>query len=411
VAPPVSRPEIAVTGLGMLTPAGIGVEATWQGVCDGVPTAATAPQLAGLPVDFCCTIPPFDAPAELGRRTAHRLDRSTQLALLATREALHDARLDPHTWDGSRVAVIIGCGVGASHTWETQHQRLRDLGPRRVSPLLLPMIGPNTAAGEIALAYGAQGPSMTTATACASGATAITVAHDLLTSGRCDIAITGGTESCSTPLIVTGLAQLGALSTRCDDPSAASRPFDQNRDGFVLGEAAAILILERSADADARGHQPRALLAGYGTTTDAYHPTAPHPEGRGAQQAMRDALADARLNHHEVSHVNAHGTSTLLNDAVEAAAIRTVLPANPLVTSAKGVLGHSLGASGATEAALTVMSIQNSLVPPTANLECPDLDIDLNLVTKAPAEHRVQAALSNSFGFGGHNVVLAFRTP
>ncbi|MFD9409378.1 beta-ketoacyl-[acyl-carrier-protein] synthase family protein [Streptomyces sp. NPDC059989] len=402
-------PAIAVTGLGMLTPAGIGVEAAWEGVLDGKPTAATSTRLAGLPVDFCCSLPPLDAADVLGRRTAHRLDRSSQLAVIAAKEALRDAGLEPDTWDGARVGVVIGCGVGASHTWETQGRRLQEFGPRRVSPLLLPMIGPSTPAGEVALACGAQGPSLATGTACASGATAIVIARDLLTSGQCDVVIAGGTEACNTPLIVTGLAQLGALSVRCDDPASASRPFDQARDGFVLGEAAAILILERAKDAVTRGHRPRALLAGCGSTTDAYHPTTPHPEGRGIKQAMLTALTDAGLTGSDIGYVNAHGTSTRLNDAVEAHTLRAVLPHGPKVTSTKGVLGHSLGATGAVEAALTVLSIQHSLIPPTANLTTPDPDIDLNLVTKTAVRQHVAAALSNSFGFGGHNVVLAFR--
>ncbi|MEU9097332.1 beta-ketoacyl-[acyl-carrier-protein] synthase family protein [Streptomyces sp. NPDC048361] len=404
-------PRIAVTGLGLLTPAGMGVEATWEGVLDGKSTAATSDQLAALPVDFCCSLPHFDAADVLGRRTAHRLDRSSQLAVIAAKEALLDAGLDPATWDGARVGVVIGCGVGASHTWETQGRRLHDFGPRRVSPLLLPMIGPSTPAGEVALACGARGPSLATGTACASGATAIVIARDLLTSRQCDVVIAGGTEACNTPLIVTGLAQLGALSARCDDPASASRPFDQARDGFVLGEAAAILIFERAEDTIARRHRPRALLAGCGSTTDAYHPTTPHPEGRGIKQAMLTALTDAGLSGSDIGYVNAHGTSTRLNDSVEAHTLQAVLPHNPLVTSTKGVLGHSLGATGAVEAALTVLSIQHSLIPPTANLENPDLGIDLNLVTKAAVEQRVAAALSNSFGFGGHNVVLAFHTP
>ncbi|MFI8275529.1 beta-ketoacyl-[acyl-carrier-protein] synthase family protein [Streptomyces sp. NPDC085929] len=406
-------PDIAVTGLGMLTPAGLDVASTWDGVCDGKSTAATSDQLAGLTIDFVCSIPPFDAAALLGRRTAHRLDRSTQLAVIAAKEALADADLDPRTWDGARVGVVIGCGVGASRTWETQAQRLREGGSRLVSPLLLPMIGPSTPAGEVALACDARGPSLATATACASGATALVIARDLLTSGQCDVVIAGGTESCNTPLIVSGLYQLGALSTRCDDPAAASRPFDHARDGFVLGEAAAILILERAPDADARGQRPRALLAGCGSTTDAYHPTAPHPEGRGIQHAIRTALTDADLSPQDIAHVNAHGTSTRLNDAVEAEAIRTVLPSGPHITSTKGVLGHSLGATGAVEAALTVLAVQHSLIPPTANLERPDPAFahDLNFVTKAPTSRRVDAALTHSFGFGGHNVVLAFRAP
>ncbi|MDH6122335.1 3-oxoacyl-(acyl-carrier-protein) synthase [Kitasatospora sp. GAS204A] len=405
-----SRPDIAVTGLGMLTPAGIDAAATWRGVCAGETTAATCDQLAGLPVDFCCRVPAFDAAQALGRRIAHRLDRSTHLALLAAQEALRDAALDPLAWDAARVGVVIGSGLGASHTWESQGRELHERGPGRISPLLISMIGPSTPASEIAMACGAHGPALATGTACASGATAIAVARDLLTTGQCDIVLAGGTEACTTPLITTGFAQLGALSTRRDDPATASRPFDQTRDGFVLAEAAAVLVLERAEHAAARRHPPRALLAGCGSATDAHHPTSPHPQGRGIKQAIRTALADADLNPHDVRYVNAHGTATIQGDAVEADAINALLPHGPSVTSTKGALGHSLGAAGAVEAALTILSVQHSLIPPTANLDTPDPAFDLNLVTKTATHERVSAALSTSVGFGGHNVVLAFRS-
>lgn len=405
-----SRAEVAVTGLGMLTPAGTDAAATWRQVCEGTPTAATAAHLAGLPVDFCCSIPAVDIPGSLGRRTAYRLNRSTQLVLMAARGALQDAELDPLTWDGTRVGVVIGGALSGTDVWATQYQLLQQAGPKHVSPLVIPMIAPSTAAGEVSIAFQAQGPSLVTATACASGATAIALARDLLTSGQCDIVIAGGTESCNTPLIATGLAQL-TLSRRCEDPAAASRPFDQERDGFVMAEAAAVLVMERAHDATARGHRPRALLAGYGSTTDAHHPIACHPEGRGATQALRNALTDADLAPGDVDHINTHGTSTVLNDAVEAAAISAVLPHGPLINSTKGVLGHSMAAAGAVEAAMTILSMQHSLIPPTANLDSPDPAFDLNLVTKTATRQRIDAALSNSFGFGGHNVVLAFRTP
>ncbi|MFI5617894.1 beta-ketoacyl-[acyl-carrier-protein] synthase family protein [Streptomyces sp. NPDC051567] len=405
-----NRPDIAVTGLGMLTPAGTDAETTWKGVCAGEPTAATAAQLSGLPVDFCCSVPFVDVPHSLGRRTAHRLNRSTQLALMAAKEALSDAGLDPLTWDGARVGVVIGGALSGTDVWESQYRLLREAGPRHVSPLVIPMIAPSTAAGELAIAFQVRGPSLVTATACASGATAVALARDLLALGQCDIVLAGGTESCNTPLIATGLAQLGTLSRRCDDPAAASRPFDRDRDGFVMAEAAAVLVLERAGDALARGHRPRALLAGCGSSTDAHHPIACHPEGRGAKQALRGALADADLAPRDVGHVSTHGTSTVLNDAVEAEAIRSVLPDGPLVSSAKGVLGHSMAAAGAVEAALSVLSLQHSLIPPTANLDRPDPAFDLDFVTGSAAHRRVEAVLSNSFGFGGHNVVLAFRS-
>ncbi|MEV3989928.1 beta-ketoacyl-[acyl-carrier-protein] synthase family protein [Streptomyces sp. NPDC049837] len=401
--------EIAVTGLGLLTPAGAGVDATWRRVCEGGSTvAATRADLAGCPVDFCCAIPEPDT-SGLGRRTTYRLDRFTRLAVLAAREALADSGLDTASWDGARVGVVMGCGLGGAATWEKQHARLLERGPDAVSPLLLPMMLPNMVAGEVALACGARGPGCVTSTACASGATAISVARDLLTSHQCDVVIAGGTESVNTPLIVTGFANLGTLSTRCDDPAGASRPFDADRDGFVMAEAAGILVLERAADAAARRRRPRALLVGCGGANDAHHPTASHPEARGAREALHAALDDAGFAAGDVDHVNAHGTATPLNDTMEAKAISTVLPDGPPVTSTKGVLGHSLGATGAVEAALTVLTIERSTIPPTANLDSPDPAVDLNLVTKTALHQPVRAALSNSFGFGGHNVVLAFR--
>jgi 3-oxoacyl-[acyl-carrier-protein] synthase II len=405
-----TAPQIAVTGLGMLTPAGTNVDATWRRVCEASRTfAAASPALAGLPVDFCCSVPELDA-ATLGRRNTFRLDRFTQLALLAAHEALTDAGLDTEAWDGARVGVVIGCGMGGMATVEKQHTRLLGHGAATVSPLSIPMIIPNMVAGEIALVHGARGPSLVTSTACASGATAIATARDLLLADRCDIVIAGGTEASTTPLTTAGFANLGALS-RAKDPAVSSRPFDADRDGFVMAEAAGVLILERAADAAARGHRPRALLAGSGMTTDAHHPTAPHPEGHGAARALVAALDNAGLAPGDVDHVNAHGTATPLNDVVEARAIKQVLCHQPPVTSAKGVLGHSLGAAGAVEAALTVVTIQQGTIPPTANLDCPDSAIDLDLVAKTARQQDVRVALSNSFGFGGHNVVLAFSAP
>ncbi|MGW5852606.1 beta-ketoacyl-[acyl-carrier-protein] synthase family protein [Streptomyces sp. NPDC055254] len=407
----VNREQIAVTGLGMVTPAGTCVDATWRRVCEGGSTAAaTHLALAGMPVDFCASVGELDANV-VGRRNIYRLDRFVHLALVAAHEALADSGLSVADWDGPRVGVVIGCGMGGVASWEKQHARLLAQGPQRVSPLLIPMMTPNSAAGEIALALGARGPSLAVSTACASGATAITVARDLLASGQCDIVVTGGTEAANTPLTVTAFANLEALSRRCEDPTAASRPFDADRDGFVMAEGAAVLVLERAEHAAARGRRPRALLTGCGSASEAHHPTTPHPEGVGALQAMAAALNDADLTAGDIDHVNAHGTSTVLNDQVEARVISKMLPHGPRVTSTKGVLGHLLGAAGAVEAALTVLAIQQSTVPPTANLRTPAPGIDLNLVTKTVSRRPVRAALSNSFGFGGHNVVLAFTHP
>lgn len=398
--------RVAVTGLGLLTPAGIGVEASWDGVLAGQSKAVTDPALEGVSVDFSCRIPGFDAEAQLGRKASRRLDRFVQLALVAAREALADAGLDPTTWDGARVGVVIGCGMGGAATWEAQHARMLASGPEQVSPLLIPMLVPNMVAGHLAIEFGALGPNLVTATACASGATAIGVGRDLIRSGACDIVLTGGTEAGLTPLSVAGFAQMGALSRRVDDPASASRPFDVDRDGFVAAEAAGILVLERSESAAARKAPVRACLAGYGASADGHHITAPDPDGAGAARAMRAALTDAGLTATDITHVNAHGTSTPLNDAAEARTLRTVIGDHPTVTSTKGVTGHSLGAAGAIEAAFTVLTVQHGLVPPTANLDAQDPEVDLDVVAKAPREQRVTAAMSDSFGFGGQNAVL-----
>jgi beta-ketoacyl-acyl-carrier-protein synthase II len=385
----------AVTGLGLVTPAGIGVSANWERICSGESTAKTDPDLAGIMVDFSCRVPEFDAVTLLGRKHARRLDRFVQLAVVAAREAIADAGLDPHDWDGGRVGVVIGCGMGGAATWETQHRRLLEQGPGKVSSLLIPMLVPNMVAGQLAMEFGATGPNLVTATACASGATAIGVARDLLRAGACDIVLTGGAEAGVTPLSIAGFAQMGALSTRCDDPATASRPFDIDRDGFVAAEAAGILVLERPEDARARGARIRAHIAGYGASADGYHQTAPDPQGNGAEQAIRAALADAGVAPSEIEHVNAHGTSTPLNDVAEAR-----------VTSTKGVTGHALGGAGAIEAAYTVLAIEHSQIPPTANLDSQDPEVDLDVVAKSPREQRLELALSDSFGFGGQNAVL-----
>ena len=401
-----SNTTVAVTGLGLVTPAGIGVETSWAGVLSGQSTAATDPALAGVPVDMSCRVPGFDAEELLGRKASRRLDRFVQLALVAAREAVADAGLDPESWDGARVGVVIGCGMGGAATWEHQHAKMLSDGPTKVSPLLIPMLVPNMVAGQLAMDLHAFGPNLVTATACASGATAIGVARDLLRSGACDVVVTGGTEAGLTPLSVAGFAQMGALSSRVDDPPAASRPFDSGRDGFVAAEAAGILVLERADDARARGAVVRANMAGYGASADGHHITAPDPEGIGAARAMTAAIADAGLTPDDIDHVNAHGTSTPLNDAAEARTLRRVFGEDIAVTSTKGVTGHALGAAGAIEAAFTVLTVQHGLIPPTANLDSQDPEVQVDVVAKAPREQQVRAAMSDSFGFGGQNAVL-----
>ncbi|WP_109029866.1 beta-ketoacyl-[acyl-carrier-protein] synthase family protein [Streptomyces rubrogriseus] len=404
-------PSLAVTGLGLVTAAGLGVDATWEGVLRGRSAGARDERLAGLPVDIACAVPGLQPARHVDRRSVLIHDRFVQLAIVAAREAVADAGLDPLTWDGARVGVVVGCGLGGVTTWETQHRRLLERGPEAVSALLVPMLVPNMAAGHLAMDLRALGPNLVTATACASGGTALGTAARLLRDGTCDIVVAGGTEAGVSPLMVTGFAQMGALSRRVDDPPAASRPFDADRDGFVIGEGSGMLVLERAADAEARGATVRARLVGHGASADAHHVTAPDPEGAGALRAMEAALAQAGVTGRDIDHVNAHGTSTPLNDAVEAAVLGRLVGDRATVTSAKGVLGHTLGAAGAIEAALTVLSIERSTVPPTANLRRRDPAVDLDVVADAPREQKVELAMSNSFGFGGQNAVLVFASP
>ncbi|MET8669953.1 beta-ketoacyl-[acyl-carrier-protein] synthase family protein [Streptomyces tendae] len=404
-------PSLAVTGLGLVTAAGLGVDATWEGVLRGRSAGAKDERLAGLPVDIACAVPGLQPARHVDRRSVLIHDRFVQLAIVAAREAVADAGLDPLTWDGARVGVVVGCGLGGVTTWETQHRRLLERGPEAVSALLVPMLVPNMAAGHLAMDLRALGPNLVTATACASGGTALGTAARLLRDGTCDIVVAGGTEAGVSPLMVTGFAQMGALSRRVDDPAVASRPFDADRDGFVIGEGSGMLVLERAADAEARGATVRARLVGHGASADAHHVTAPDPEGAGALRAMEAALAQAGVTGRDIDHVNAHGTSTPLNDAVEAAVLGRLVGDRATVTSAKGVLGHTLGAAGAIEAALTVLSIERSTVPPTANLRRRDPAVDLDVVADAPREQKVELAMSNSFGFGGQNAVLVFASP
>ncbi|MGW0432601.1 beta-ketoacyl-[acyl-carrier-protein] synthase family protein [Micromonospora sp. NPDC003197] len=394
----------AVTGIGLADPAGIGVERSWATLRTGRSAAAVDPDLAGNPVGISCRVPGFDAAELLGARRARLLDRSAQLALVAARQAVTAAGLDPDGWDGARVAVVLGTAGGGIGTVEEQHPQLRQ-NPEWVSPMLLPMYLPNMLAGQMSMEFGATGLSTVVATACASGATAIGMARSLLAADVCDVVLTGGSDALVTPLMMAGFARMGALSRRTD-PCTASRPFDAERDGFVAAEGAGILVLERAADARARGVTPIGFVVGYGATTDAHHVTRPHPQGRGIEAAVRQALADAEVSPDAVEHVNAHGTSTPLNDLVEAQMLARVFPHGPLVTSTKGVTGHLLGAAGAVEAIYTLLTLRDGVVPPTANLDRPGEEIELDIAREA-TRRSVQLALSNSFGFGGHNAVLA----
>ncbi|WP_438484882.1 beta-ketoacyl-[acyl-carrier-protein] synthase family protein [Streptomyces sp. S186] len=406
------RAEVAVTGLGLVTPAGHSAEDNWAALCRGRSLAASDPELAGLPVDFSCQVPGFDAGAELGRSLARRVDRFIQFALVAARRAVADAALDPTSWPAERVGVVLGVGSNCLSTYVTEFGHLGAGRPERVSPLALPRSVPNMAAGEVAIDLGAQGPNFITSSACASGATAIGVARDLLRSGTCDIVLAGGSESGRSRMTATCFTRMRALSRQREQPELASRPFDAARDGFVLGEGAAVLVMERLTQAKARGVPAQALLRGYGAGADARHPVAPDPAGAGAARAVRAALEDGACAARDVGLVNAHGTSTPLNDAAEAAALTRAFGDDvPPVTASKGVIGHALGAAGAIQAAYTVLALRRRLIPPVANFQGQDGEHKLDIVAGRPRPVDTKTAISCSFGFGGQNAVLLFTAP
>ncbi|MBB5874302.1 3-oxoacyl-[acyl-carrier-protein] synthase II [Allocatelliglobosispora scoriae] len=403
--------DIAVTGLGVVCAAGTGTAAMWAGLRAGRSLAAVDPRLSGLPCEFGCAVTGFDPIGELGRNLAWRLDPFAQMAIVAAREAIRDAGLDTASWDPTRVGVIIGTGSNSTHRYARAFAQIAAGDAARVSALTTSRSVPNMAAGEVAMDLQVQGPSFATSSACASGATAIGVARDLLRAGTCDIVVAGGAESVLSPFTATILAQTSAVSKRSWDPAGACRPFDAERDGFVLGEGAGLLVLERPDFAAARNARIRALLTGYAASSDAHHFAAPHPEGRGAAQAMRAALRDAGLDPAAIGHVNTHGTSTQAGDLAEYLALRQVFTTVPPVTATKSIVGHTIGAAGAIEAACTVLALQHQEVPPTANLDRLDPEIDLDVVTGCPRPLRHTAAMSNSFGFGGQNASLVFHTP
>lgn len=410
---------VVVTGMGIISPAGRGVTDAWNGVLAGKSAAVVDEALAaaGTPVTTACRVPAYDADAELGRGASRRLDRFTHLALLAAREAVAHAGLtgddDPDavvTVDADRVGVLLGSGIGGAETWQDEYPRYLDKGAARVSPMFVPKMLSNTAAGTVAIRTGARGPNLTVNTACAAGASAIHLARDLIRSGQADVVLAGGVEAGITGLAVSAFAQMGALSKH-PDPSTASRPFDVDRDGFVMGEGAGVVVLESAAHAAARGATALATVAGAGASADAHHATAPPDDGGGAVLAITRALVDARLDPSAVGHVNAHGTSTPLNDAAEARALRAAFGDHldaVAVSSTKGVTGHLLGAAGAVEAIFAVLALRHALIPPTANLTTQDPDIDLDVVAGGPREVALDAVLSTSMGFGGQNAALVF---
>jgi 3-oxoacyl-[acyl-carrier-protein] synthase II len=402
------RPRVAVTGVGLHTPAGAGLAATWEAMLAGRSAAAPITRFdpAALAVTFACEIPDFDPVDYLGPKESRRVDRGSQLGFAAAVDALADAGTPGA--DPARCAVVTGTGIGGLVTLEQQIEVYRTKGPDRVSPFFVPMMMPNSTAGLIGIHLGWTGPMLCIATACAASANAIGEGCRLIRDETVDIALAGGTEASLIAPAVAAFARMGALSRRNDDPQHASRPFDAGRDGFVMGEGAAFVVLERLDRAEARGARVYGEVAGYGTNSDAFHITAPSHGGAGAAACMQLALDDAATAPDAIGHVNAHGTSTELNDAAESEAIRKVFgDTTPPVTAPKGVTGHLIGAAGAIEAIVALQSAREGLVPPIANHERLGDDVArIEVVAGEPRAIERAPALSNSFGFGGHNATL-----
>jgi 3-oxoacyl-[acyl-carrier-protein] synthase II len=409
----VSTPDVVVTGLGATTPLGADVKSTWEAMLAGHSgvSALTQEWAAQLPVRIAAQL--AVEPSEvLDRVKLRRLDRSEAIALIAAHQAWRDAGLgEPVTGgavDPERLAVSIGSGIGGATTLLAQDDILESSGPRRVSPHTVPMLMPNGPAAWVGLEMGAKGGVHSVASACATGAEAIALGLDIIRSGRADVVLAGGTEAVIHPLPIAGFAAMRAMSTRNDEPEKASRPFDRARDGFVLGEGCAVVVLERAEHAAARGARVYARLAGSGITSDGYDIVQPDPKGRGQARAIIKALADAGLTGADVKHVNAHATSTPTGDIGEITTLRAVLGDHPVVTATKSMTGHLLGASGALESIATILAIHDSVVPPTINLDDPDDGVDLDVAAHKARQLDIPAALNNSFGFGGHNVALVF---
>jgi 3-oxoacyl-[acyl-carrier-protein] synthase II len=408
------KERVVITGMGAITPLGLNVSQFWGGLIEGRSGIGPVTHFdcAGLDSSIAGEVRGFDPGNFMDRKEAKRTDPFTQFAIAATKEALEQSRLDMTEDNGNRIGCIIGSGIGGTTTWEAQHRTLMEKGPDRVSPFFVPMMIADMASGQVSMIYGARGANFATVSACASGAHAIGEAFRLVQCGDLDAAIAGGSEAPVTPLSMAGFCALKALSTRNSEPERASRPFDLNRDGFVMSEGAGILILESERHARARSAEILGELAGYGATADAHHVTAPSPGGEGSARAMQNALASAGAAPQEVDYINAHGTSTPLNDKYETMAVHNVFGdhAGKLpISSTKSMTGHLLGAAGAVELVVTILVVKNDLIPPTINLDTPDPECDLDYVPHRARRAEVRFALSNSFGFGGHNVTLAVR--
>ena len=412
-----SRLRVVITGLGAITPLGKDVPSTWGQLLAGESGAGPITLFEtteALACRIACEVKDFDPLTFLEKKEARHYDRFAQFSIVAADEAMRSAGLEgaPDGVAAGRFGVIFGSGIGGISTMEAQHDVLRARGPGRVSPFFIPMFIPDIAAGLISIRFASKGPNYATVSACASGAHAIGDAFRFIERGDADVMIAGGGEATITPLAVAGFSSMKALSTRNDDPAGASRPFDAGRDGFVIGEGAGCVVLEALETAEARGATIVAEVIGYGVSADAHHITMPAPEGKGAQYAMRMAMNDGGVSAEDVDYINAHGTSTQANDRNETAAIKQVLGDSAysvIVGSTKSMTGHLLGAAGGVEAVITALVCQQGRIPSTINLTDPDPDCDLDYGQHGVVERTVEVALSNSFGFGGHNACLAIR--
>jgi 3-oxoacyl-[acyl-carrier-protein] synthase II len=406
--------KVVITGMGTLNPVALDVAGFWKGLIEGKSGLGPVTRFdpSRLTSQIAGELKGFDPLNYMERKEARRADPFTQYAMAASREAMAQSGLDTSEHNGNRIGVIVGSGVGGVQTWEAQHRTLLEKGPGRISPFLIPMMIVDMAAGQISMLYGARGANFATVSACASGAHAIGEAFRMIKRGDLDAVLAGGSEASITELCIGGFCASKALSTRNEEPTRASRPFDAERDGFVMGEGAAVLVLEAERHALDRGAPILAELCGYGATGDAHHLTAPAPGGEGGARGMMQAMEEAGLGPGDIDYINAHGTSTLLNDKYETAAIRGTFGDHAdslMVSSTKSMTGHLLGAAGAIELVATVQSVREDVAPPTINYENPDPECDLDYVPKTSRRGTIRAALSNSLGFGGHNATLAVR--
>lgn len=406
--------RVVITGVGVISPVGNDAQTFWASLLAGKSGIGPVTHFdaSEFPTRIAGEVKDFDPSAFMDKKDVKRTDRFVQFALAATKMALEDARLKIEEQDPERVGVYIGSGIGGLATWEDQHRVLLEKGPRRVSPFLIPMMIANMAAGQVSIHFGLKGPNSAPITACATGTHAIGDAFKIIQRGEADVMVAGGTEATIRPLAFAGFCAAKAMSTRNDEPEKASRPFDKDRDGFVMGEGAGVLILEELEHAKRRGAPIIAEVIGYGMSADAFHLTQPDPDGDGAKRAMLAAIRDAGIRPEEVDYINAHGTSTELNDKVETQAIKAAFGEHAYklaVSSTKSMTGHMLGAAGAVEAIATALALRDQILPPTINYETPDPACDLDYVPNEARRAPVRVALSNSFGFGGHNATIALK--